>query len=89
MNALDRVDEIVEWQQENEGACSRCGTVMESPRTPNLSHIDDRIHLCDGCAFIDALLYARDVKLRDKDGIREAFLDERDWLALGGDPRGE
>lgn len=88
VSVLDEIDELAAWQDEHPNECSRCGVVMEDNRPLNTMKLDRRIHVCDGCVFIDTVLNAGILK-DNTEKVSHDFLDAREWVALGGEPRGE
>lgn len=79
MAAYEQIEVIEAWQEEHEQTCPRCGIKIDRP--PNTAHKDSRIHFCDGCAMIEALLDAGVIK-PDTEKITAEFWEDSKWAAL-------
>lgn len=79
MAAYEQVEAIEAWQKEHEQTCARCGIKIDRP--PNTAHKDSRIHLCDGCATIEALLDSGVIK-SGAEKTKAEFWENSTWAAL-------
>lgn len=79
-SVLDSVEKIVQWQQEHPSQCARCGTVMDRPL--NRSHYNDQIQLCDGCAVVDAIVFAPTIITKNREKTEQDYLNPIEWKAL-------
>lgn len=79
MAAYEQIEAIEAWQEEHERTCPRCGIKMDRPM--NTAHKDRRIHLCDECAVIEALLNADADELGGEEIVAK-FWDDSTWAAL-------
>ena len=80
MSVLEDMDMIHHWTDIYPDRCCRCGTKMDRPLS--MSKFDRTIKLCDGCNFIDALLYSPNIELGDKEKVKEDFFDATEWIAF-------
>lgn len=79
-SVLDNIETVVDWQEENPHRCARCGVEFERPL--NRSKHDRRILLCDGCVFIDTVLFTPELITSSKEQTAHDFWDANEWVAF-------